>query len=480
MREGPEDRNENRGKPRSFSRTLRRMWRHHRREMIGFGLLFLAVIIALTAILVFGGRKPQEDEKPAESSNMVASSADPYGDLFADPSKGRKKAGNEGSLSGDAAENGGAEENPTVLAEVAGARSGYLNNCVFLGDSRTVGAVIYGFISDKDALAEIGIAHTSAENFTYTQNSGKQYTMRSFLAEKAAPVVYVCYGVNGMNGMDEATYERTYKTLVEHIIDMAPTSNIVLMSIWPVNDNGMYKGAVKNEWIDKYNEFLKTLAEYEGIYYLDVSSVLKNSEGGIKAEFDAGDGLHYQAYAYNTIIDYIISHPVPGVSDAGEYVVHYVAPRPNVTSKLPTPVPFTPTPVPEEEEEEPTPEATATPTLTPTPEETVSQNVPTPTKKPTPIPTPEVSPTPTPEPSPTEGPTEGVTPTPTPTKGDEPSPSEGATPTPTKGEDPGESPTPVPSEGPSEGPSPGDRIPTPSGGGGYEETRRGHGNRSLR
>ena len=218
-------------------------------------------------------------------------------------------------------------ESPCILEYNEDNGFGYLNNCVFLGDSRTVGMVNYKCISDEDALAKVGLAHTDAAKTTFTQNSGKSYTVKQFLAEKKSDVVYVCYGVNGMDSIPEEKYEETYTSLVDNIIDWAGDGTVVLMSIWPVDDNGVYKGKVKNEWIDKYNGFLMKLAEDRHIHYLDVNTVLKDKNGSIKAEYDGGDGLHYSAYAYGTILDYIVTHPVPGVSDEGEYKVHYVRPK---------------------------------------------------------------------------------------------------------------------------------------------------------
>lgn len=244
-------------------------------------------------------------------------------------------------------------EYSTLLAYKENAKNGYMNNCVFLGDSRTVAAVSYGFLNDDSVLAQVGISHTAVATTTFVQNSGKQYTLDSYLKSHQVPVVYINYGVNGMNGISEDRYESTYEKLIDHIIELCPNSNIVLMGIWPVDDYGRYQGNVKNEWIDKYNAWLFSIAEAKGLYYLDVETVLKGSDGQIDPRYDAGDGLHYRACAYTEILKYIISHPVPGVSDEGEFVVKYVPPsgeykrimteKPklpeNVVEVVPTPTP---------------------------------------------------------------------------------------------------------------------------------------------
>lgn len=276
------------------------------------------------------------------------------------------------------------------------------------------------------------------------QNSGKQYTVKQYLQNVKPPVVYICYGVNGMNGISEEKYEKTYTDLVEHIIDMAPDSKIVLMSIWPVDDNGRYKGSVKNEWINTYNDFLLALAEYEGIYYLNVSSVLTDSNGSIKREFDSGDGLHYKASAYNTIIDYIMHHPVKGISDEGEFKVHYVKPSGEFKTVM-TEKPKLPDNVVETQEPE-------TPEILPTPTPTVGVTV---TVAPPPAP---VLPSPSLSPSPTAKPTAGVTDAITPEVKpiETPAPTETPSPTPTPTEQPTEEVTPevTPEDNPTELPGP--------------------------
>jgi lysophospholipase L1-like esterase len=187
--------------------------------------------------------------------------------------------------------------------------------------------VSYGYISDSNALAKVGISHWQVQSTVFTQNSGNRYTLTDYLRAHSEPVIYVCYGVNGMNGLAEDKYKSTYEELVDKIISLAGDRKIVLMSIWPVDDNGSYRGSVKNEWVDKYNTFLFDMAKEKGLYYLNIAPALKDDNGSIKKEYDSGDGLHYKSSAYKDILDFIIHHPVPGISDEDEFVVHYVKPK---------------------------------------------------------------------------------------------------------------------------------------------------------
>ena len=351
----------------------------------------------------------------------------------------------------------------TVLTLKEGARDGYMNRCVFLGDSRTVAMVNYGLINDDAALAQIGISHPSFKSNTFVNNAGKEYTLKTYLASHQAPVIYIALGVNGINDPSEEHYKSTFEDLIDNVMDLSPNSNIVLMSIGPVNDNGPYKKTVQNSWIVKYNDFLLNTAKDKHLFYLDISEILTGSDGQVKSEYNGGDGLHYSSSGCKAIFDYIVEHPVPGISDDGEYTVKYIKPNPNRTkvtmdegsgideAKLQELMNLmmeeTPTPT-------PTPTATATPTHTPTPtpeptkkQESVSTPTPTPVHTSTPTPTPTSAPTaaPTSTPVVTVEPTQPVT-TPAP----EPAETPVLTPTPTPTENPTPEATPEPTETPAE------------------------------
>lgn len=322
-------------------RKLRIFFRHNKVACIAslsvIGIFTVAMIVAACVMnnkMTAGGENARmnvsgsEDGVNNSNGEEGKNNGGLLGGLFKNKtSQGTVSDSSEGSAEGSAESSAeGTAPDPTLLQYKADAKNGYMNNCIFLGDSRTVAMVNYGFVSDEAAFAQIGISHTAVEKATITNNAGRDYTLDSYLQSHDAQVVFVCYGVNGMNGLSEEKYESSYNNLVDHIIAKAPKSKIVLMSIWPVDDYGRYKNSVQNSWIDKYNDFLYKMAEEKGLHYLNVSEILKGKNGQIKPEYDAGDGLHYKACAYTDILDYIIHHPVPGVSDSGEFVVKYVKP----------------------------------------------------------------------------------------------------------------------------------------------------------
>ena len=297
-----------------------------RKEILIVAALIAGAIVAASVVVILRNRasgKPSEDGEGLD----IATEEDAHGDESTDGD----------SLETTIVETASAETKiestaeTTVLALKEDTKEGYINRCVFLGDSRTVAMVNYGLINDDAALAQIGISHPSFKSNTFVNNAGKQYTLKSYLASHQAPVIYIALGVNGINDPSEEHYKSTFEDLIDNVMELSPNSNVVLMSIGPVDDNGAYRKTVQNSWIVKYNDFLLDTAKDRHIFYLNISELLTGSDGQVKSEYNAGDGLHYSSSGCKAIFDYIVGHPVPSISDDGEYVVHYVKPNPNNT-----------------------------------------------------------------------------------------------------------------------------------------------------
>ena len=308
-----------------FRRIVRKLRKSFSKKELLIIVVFIAgVVIAASVIIVLKINSPEE-VSDGDGSLDISIEESPEEDL-----------GSEETVETTIVETASAETKvestaeTTVLTLKEGARDGYMNRCVFLGDSRTVAMVNYGLINDDAALAQIGISHPSFKNNTFVNNAGKQYTLKSYLASHQAPVIYIALGVNGINDPSEEHYKSTFEDLIDNVTDLSPNSNIVLMSIGPVNDNGAYKKTVQNSWIVKYNDFLLNTAKDKHLFYLDISEILTGSDGQVRSEYNAGDGLHYSSSGCKAIFDYIVDHPVPGIADDGEYIVKYIKDRKSV------------------------------------------------------------------------------------------------------------------------------------------------------
>lgn len=200
----------------------------------------------------------------------------------------------------------------TLLAETPRADDSYLDDLLFLGDSRTVGMVEMGLIDESNAMAIIGLSHTQAltEEF-YDEDDGCYYTIEEKVTYRRPDKIMVSFGVNGVAFMSEDEFMDDYEELIDLLRESSPNSAIIIQSILPVGsiqeENDPH---LTNERINHYNILLYDLAKDKGVYFLDSSGCLMDENGYLSSEYDSGDGLHFNKEADEVLMDYILTHAV--------------------------------------------------------------------------------------------------------------------------------------------------------------------------
>ena len=204
------------------------------------------------------------------------------------------------------------EKISTVLQKSDKAGSSYMDDILFLGDSRIVGFQSFGYFGTKQMLAIVGLSHVDAQNKSYyIKDLGYNVYFKSYIESVNYPYIYIGYGINGVGFLDETVYKDSYRELVDNVKSYAPNSKIVLMSILPVIEGYSMTSKITNTEVDSYNVFLKNLAKEKGIYYLDLQEVMKNDDDSLRSEYCVGDGIHFNERAYTIIDEYILTHRVP-------------------------------------------------------------------------------------------------------------------------------------------------------------------------
>lgn len=203
----------------------------------------------------------------------------------------------------------------TLLAESSKAPESYLDDAVFIGDSRTNGMEKYGFIKAKNNFSKDGMSHQNAlTEKIVTLGGGSKATIPTAIGERRPDVMYVSFGINGISYLDEESFFSSYAELIDALKQKSSKSAVVIQSILPVSASKEKSDPrMLNSIIDYYNHKLLKLAEEKGVYFLDSSSVLKDSNNKLAAKYDSGDGLHYNQAAYEALMDFILRHPVPSL-----------------------------------------------------------------------------------------------------------------------------------------------------------------------
>ncbi len=211
------------------------------------------------------------------------------------------------STTEDISVNNPVEDNVTLpLTEDAGWE--YIDKIYFVGDSTTYhfhkGGIDKSHIFVPESLT---LMLTSSINTVTVGSNG--LTISEAIAEAECEYVIITIGVNGADSFTETKYKTYYNKLIDEIQVSSPNTKIILQSVFPVTKAYSDRNiGITNSGIDRLNEWAKDIASEQGIKYLDTQSILKDENGAQLEHYSEQDGVHMNADAYSTIIEYINTH----------------------------------------------------------------------------------------------------------------------------------------------------------------------------
>lgn len=202
-----------------------------------------------------------------------------------------------------------------LTASVTPANDAYMNEVVYIGDSRTLGLATYRFVRPEQVLAEDALTHQIAREKAFIQlgdSDAAPVTIVQAITQIKPKRMVVSFGINGMSFMKESVFMKEYEALINELMEASPDSEIIIQSIYPVSKKKSDSdSSMSNSVIDRYNKKLLSLAEKKKIYYLNTSEKLKDDSGALASTYDAGDGVHINTKAYEIILSYVRAHPTP-------------------------------------------------------------------------------------------------------------------------------------------------------------------------
>jgi lysophospholipase L1-like esterase len=158
------------------------------------------------------------------------------------------------------------------------------------------GAVV--FIGDS-ITQSLAVSNVSTNSFNYGIGSdttfGVLQRIGTYRSLNRAETVVLAIGVNDLKRRDPDEIIRNY----EHILEKLPKGmNIVISALHPVDDR-LQGGLRSNQRIQQVNQSLKQLAEASDLrVYCDITPLLIDSDGNLKAAYHVGDGIHLSAAGY--------------------------------------------------------------------------------------------------------------------------------------------------------------------------------------
>lgn len=200
----------------------------------------------------------------------------------------------------------------------------YIDSFIFIGESTTYHMKSRGVLSGGKDSTQVWGTKSGTLNMALDidtikivyPETNELLTFKEAAAKKRPERVLLCFGLNGaVQNVNKGSeyFKLCYKKLINAIREGSPSTEIILASAYPVADNmDMSKYSIDldtlNEYIDTINSWTRSLANTEGLKYLDTASVLKDEKGRLRQEFQVGDGHHLTSEAYEKILEYIRTH----------------------------------------------------------------------------------------------------------------------------------------------------------------------------
>ncbi len=201
----------------------------------------------------------------------------------------------------------------------------FFDDAVFVGDSISLKLNLFVSAQRKQDSNFMGMAkfltpgsygtgnelkQLGADDSVHPSYNGTEMYLADAIHTMRAKKVFIMLGMNdiaiyGINGS-----VNNMQTVLAQIKEKNPAVNIYVQSATPLV-NEAQKGALTNENLSAYNVALKAMCEQNGHTFLDVASVMKNSDGSLIRDYCSdpdGMGVHFTNEGCIAWIEYLRTH----------------------------------------------------------------------------------------------------------------------------------------------------------------------------
>lgn len=190
----------------------------------------------------------------------------------------------------------------------------YLEDALFIGDSRTDGLHTYGGIANdayfwcKEALSIYDILDAEAMYYVPGDMDGVSMTLEEALDAATFRKVYISIGINELGTPDTTRFYNQYKELLSYVRERQPDAMIYIQGIMHVSATySQSDSAFNNTNIVDKNTAIASLSNGRDIFYLDMNDAVCDENGNLVDSL-SNDGLHLKASAYSLWVEDLLGH----------------------------------------------------------------------------------------------------------------------------------------------------------------------------
>jgi len=200
----------------------------------------------------------------------------------------------------------------TPAVEYTTVSENYLDDALFIGDSRTKGLSLYSGWKNTTYFCETGLTVYSVFDSKFPQPGipSKKCKLEGALSTTKYSKIYIMLGINELGrGTPEDFYE-TYEHMVGRIRELQPDAVFFIQAIIHVSEKKEAEGTyINNAAITERNALISTLANDQNIFFLDANEVLCDENGYLIEDYTF-DGVHLEAAKYDPWKEFILSHGI--------------------------------------------------------------------------------------------------------------------------------------------------------------------------
>ncbi len=206
---------------------------------------------------------------------------------------------------------------PVELGETPDAGQEYIDKIVFLGDSTTYWLTGYGLLPITqvwtDSIGTLSLFNWAVDPIAYhdpaTPSVSESLLIPDCVARRKPEYLVITLGINGIALLNEEQFKDYYVNLIKAVQQASPDTKIICQSVYPVDDSQVPRG-ISNAGVNAANDWIYAIAAETGVRYLNSHDLLMNETGGLRAEYDNGDGMgiHLNTAGLNVVLQNIRTH----------------------------------------------------------------------------------------------------------------------------------------------------------------------------
>lgn len=187
----------------------------------------------------------------------------------------------------------------------------YLDDAVFIGDSRTEGLVLYTGLSNATSYAQKGLTVDTVFTDPIVDLNGQMVTVVEAMKHTQFSKVYLMFGINELGWAYPSIFIDKFTQLIEEIRAVNPDAVIYVQEILPVSQKvSETHSYISNQKIQEFNQLILNMTQEQEVYYLQVSRALMEDDNFCLPEGASSDGIHLTPSYCKNWLDYLLCHTV--------------------------------------------------------------------------------------------------------------------------------------------------------------------------